>query len=118
MFRQSLKLLQTKKPPAGLDSETRKKIVKDAIKEHKPGEGLASKAHETNTLFRVTSFELFVKPNMKVAIPGTILFVGCVGFIGYMKFNAEQAVREGTHYVGYTEDGQQTMKVTTGSKWD
>merc|ERR1712179_568803 len=100
------------------EDAARKKMVRDAAKSHQAGEGIAGLAKDTNTIFRVTSYELFVKPNYKVAIPGTIFFVGCVGFIAYMKLNAENAVKSGTHYVAYNDKGEQRMAVTSGSKWD
>ena len=101
-----------------LSDEARKKIVQEAAKSHKSGEGFAHIAKDTNTLFRVTSFELFVKPNMKVAVPGTLIFLGCIGFVGYMKYQADGAVKSGTHYVAYNDKGEQRMAVTTGSRWD
>merc|ERR1711941_22845 len=99
MLRSTRRLLQ----------ESRKKAVQEAIKTHRPGEGIASMAKDTNTVFRVTSFELFAKPNLKVAVPGTLLFAGCFLYIAYMKMNAENAVKAGTHCVVYNEKGEQRM---------
>ena len=60
-----------------------------------------------------------MKPNLKVAVPGTIAFVGCVAFMGWMKYSADEAVREGTHYVQYDQEGKAYMgKTTKSSKWD
>merc|ERR1711862_818187 len=111
MLRRSLQYLQKiPKPPVN--------SVKETAKTHQPGEGFAHMAKDTNTVFRATSLELFVKPNMKIAVPGTILFLGCVGFIGYMRYNADAAVQAGTHKYGYNEDGEKRMLVNKGSRWD
>ncbi len=59
-----------------------------------------------------------MKPNLKVAIPGTLAFAGCVLFLGYMRYSADEACRQGTHYVEYGEDGKARMGKTKGSKWD
>lgn len=97
----------------------RKDAIRDAAAKHQAGEGFAKMAKDTNSLFRVTSFELFMKPNLKVAVPGTIAFAGCVAFMGWMKYNADEAVREGTHYVQYDQEGKAYMgKTTKSSKWD
>lgn len=102
-------------PPRGT-----KPTVKELAKEHRPGEGYAKMAKKTNTVFRVTSFELFVKPNMRVAVPGTLLFAGSIGYIGYMYWQAGEAVEKGTHIHGYNEHGEKRMVVKdpNRSKWD
>lgn len=113
MLRRSLIKLQSH-----AEAAARKKVIQDHAKSYKAGEGIASLAKDTNTIFRVTSFELFVKPNYKVAVPGTLFFLGCVGFIGYMQWNAANAVQTGTHYVAFNDKGEQRMRLSVGSKWD
>merc|ERR1711981_635112 len=97
---------------------TRKAAVREAAKQHRAGEGLAKSAKDTGSVFRALNFELFAKPNLKVAVPGTIVFVGCMAYCYYMKMNADDAVKKGTHYVEYTEDGKWRMGLSRGSKWD
>ena len=107
MLKRTIRLLQKAAPSA-----------KETLKDHKPGEGYAHMAKDTSAIFRLTSFELFAKPNMKVAIPGTVFFVGCIGYISYMRYNAEQAVQKGTHSYTYNEEGEMRMGLSKGSRWD
>lgn len=92
--------------------------AKETIKSHIPGEGIASKAKDTSSLFRAVNFELFAKPNLKVAVPGTILFVACFGYVMHIKYQAGKAIEKGTHFVQFTEQGKPRMGLTRGNRWD
>ena len=93
--------------------------AKEALKDYQPGQGIASKAKDTSSVFRVLNAEMFAKPNLKVAVPGTIIFGGCVLYLAYMKLRADEAVRQGTHFKQAQPDGKYKMAYNDkGSKWD
>ncbi|GAB1607858.1 small integral membrane protein 8-like [Argonauta hians] len=68
----------------------------------------------TTTLFRITNFELFVKPNKPVMYFGISLFAGCAAYILYMNLTDE---KKGKTYVSLAEDGSLVKRPQT-SRWD
>ena len=51
-----------------------------------------SSAVPTQSLFRVMNFELYSKGSSAIAIPGTVLFLGCLAYMAMERSDA--AVRE------------------------
>ncbi|CAI9739041.1 Hypothetical predicted protein [Octopus vulgaris] len=68
----------------------------------------------TTMLFRITNFELFVKPNKPVMFAGISMFVGCVAYIIFMNLNDDKKSRT---YVSVAEDGSLIKRQRT-SRWD
>merc|ERR1711879_28857 len=53
-------------PPKVVETPT-KITAKEALKDYQPGEGIAKKAKDTSSVFRALNFEMYAKPNLKVA---------------------------------------------------
>ncbi|RZC05041.1 small integral membrane protein 8 [Asbolus verrucosus] len=80
-------------------------------KEPAPGDGLRSV--RTTSLFRAVNFELYVKPNLVIMGLGLTAFVGCVGYITYMRSHYDAM----GYYPAVQEDGTEQF-VKKKSKWD
>ena len=65
---------------------------------------------DSTTLFRVTNFELYAKPNRLVMIVGIAAFAGCCTFLVRMRKSAEYST------VQTSSDGQYSY--VKKSKWD
>ena len=79
--------------------------------ESRPGDGIRS--IKTSQAFRVTNFELYMKPNVFIMAFGLSCFAGAVGYIAYMKNKYENM----GYYVSLDEDGQEHFEKKK-SKWD
>ncbi|XP_062605234.1 small integral membrane protein 8-like [Saccostrea cucullata] len=66
----------------------------------------------STSAFRAINFELYVKPNVMVMGPGTLLFLGCIGYIIYMRMNEDKNT-----YTTMNEDGTLSKRQRT-SRWD
>ncbi|XP_048744194.1 small integral membrane protein 8-like [Ostrea edulis] len=66
----------------------------------------------STSAFRAINFELYAKPNLMVMGPGTMLFLGCIGYIIYMRMKEDK-----NSYTAMNEDGTLTKRPKT-SKWD
>ncbi|XP_023226674.1 small integral membrane protein 8-like [Centruroides sculpturatus] len=65
------------------------------------------------TLFRITNFELFVKPNKVVMAAGLVAISCCLGYIAYMR----ASIQKDNMYVAVLEDGSEQVEAKK-SKWD
>ncbi|XP_078311824.1 small integral membrane protein 8-like [Crassostrea virginica] len=89
-------------------TDFKEKIDKQNEKFRSPGwRGLPS-----TSAFRAINFELYAKPNIMVMGPGTLFFLGCVGYIIYMRMNEDK-----NSYTAMNEDGTLTQRPRT-SRWD
>ncbi|KAI0211867.1 hypothetical protein LSAT2_003275 [Lamellibrachia satsuma] len=68
---------------------------------------------ETTTLFRVTNFELFVKPNTWVMLLGVTAFSFCVGYISYVNVQNKNKKL----YVALGDDGSLKTRAKI-SRWE
>ncbi|XP_052706201.1 small integral membrane protein 8-like [Crassostrea angulata] len=66
----------------------------------------------STSAFRAINFELYAKPNIMVMGPGTVLFLGCIGYIIYMRMNEDK-----NSYTAMNADGTLTRREKT-SRWD
>jgi len=71
---------------------------------------------KATTLFRTFNFELFVKPNKYVMIPGLIAITGCVAYFGYLNAIAEN--RAAGLYEIYDSEGNIINTQHKTSKWN
>ncbi|KAJ8708038.1 hypothetical protein PYW08_010404 [Mythimna loreyi] len=76
-----------------------------------PGDGIRSL--KTSPAFRVTNFELYVKPNVFIMGFGLTCFGMAIGYIAYMKAKYESM----GYYVSLDQDGQEYFEKKK-SKWD
>ncbi|XP_037093392.1 small integral membrane protein 8-like [Pollicipes pollicipes] len=76
-----------------------------------PGDGIRNV--KTTNVFRAVNFELYAKPNKVVMVLGSAALAGCLGYILYMRSQADLK----NNYLAESEDGQ--LHITPKrSKWD
>lgn len=80
-------------------------------KEVSPGDGI--KSLKTSNIFRLVNFELYTKPNMVIMALGLTAFLGCTGYIAYMRYRFESM----GYYSVVTEDGTEKFEKRK-SRWD
>lgn len=78
--------------------------------------GLGLRGINATTLFKVTNFELFVKPNKYVMGFGLLTVTGCVAYLAYLNAVSENKV-ENQLYERYNSDGTKETS-RKSSKWD
>ncbi|KAJ8706061.1 hypothetical protein PYW07_010838 [Mythimna separata] len=81
------------------------------IVSEQPGDGIRSL--KTSSAFRVSNFELYVKPNVFIMAFGLTCFGAAIGYIAYMKSKYEAM----GYYVTMDQEGQEHFEKKK-SKWD
>jgi len=84
---------------------------------YKPGEGI--RGARSTTFFRLTNFELYVRPNKFVMTLGLVSLAVSLGLIGYMHYEKRQLEDQvgATVYKAITEEGDVQYRPKK-SKWD
>jgi hypothetical protein len=80
-----------------------------------PGDGI--RGMNTTTLFRITNFELYAKPNKVVMTAGLVAITGCVAYLYYMNLQHKKIADDKSVHVGLAEDGNLYIRPKKSS-WD
>ncbi|KAH9388567.1 protein of unknown function (DUF4500) [Tyrophagus putrescentiae] len=80
----------------------------------KPGDGIRSM--DTTSLFRITNFELYVKPNKFIMAFGLVAATACFGYLYYWNHSQRTNPNSPT-YVAVNEDDTLTIRKRS-SRWN
>ncbi|XP_017768008.1 PREDICTED: small integral membrane protein 8 [Nicrophorus vespilloides] len=85
--------------------------LKKEAPQAQPGDGIRSL--KSTMLFRTVNYELYVKPNLFIMGFGLVAFLGCTGYIAYMRSKFDGL----GYYPAIKEDGHEEY-LKKKSKWD
>lgn len=92
-------------------------VKKQEAASYKPGEGI--RGARSTTFFRLTNFELYVRPNkfvMSLGLASLAVSIGLVGYMYYERYQLEEEVGAPV-YKAISEEGDIQYRPKK-SKWD